>query len=244
MAWVLLDDNFPNHPKAVAAGPVASYLFICGLCYCRKYHTGGFIAEKAIASLGVSRKPVRMIASLIAAGLWDQEPGGFRVHGYDSFYADGDDKAAKSALSQIRRDAGRKGGLSRSVSAKQNGDFASSKEGSGTERFDLVLEEKKESAFDVFWLVYPKKDGRQAAHAEWMRIAPDEDVQRQILADLEIRCRSAQWTKDKGQFIPHARTYLHQQRWKDGFTEDPQTVVSGAVSDPMQAWLAHKGVSE
>jgi hypothetical protein len=33
---------------------------------------------------------------------------------------------------------------------------------------------------------------------------------------------SSQWLKEGGQFIPHARTYLHQKRWEDGFEEVPR----------------------
>src|SRR4051812_8700269 len=110
MAWVLLDDNFPNHPKVAEAGPVAAYLFVCGVCYCRRFHTSGFIPKRAIASLGVCANPKRMIETLIGVGLWNVVDGGYQVHGYDGMYADETDKAMKEALSQQRREAGRKGG--------------------------------------------------------------------------------------------------------------------------------------
>lgn len=221
MAWVLLDDNFPNHPKAIQAGPVASYLFVCGLCYCRKYHTGGFIPEKVIGSLGVARKPTAMIAALVAAGLWDLADGGYLVHDYDGFYADEQDKAAKhDAISEKRRSAGKRGAEAR----WQTHSFANGTDGvvrSGSS--DHFLEEKKREAdFGAFWDRYPRKDGKQAARGEWVKLKPTDDEQRIISADLERRCQSAQWLKDGGQFIPHARTYLHQRRFEDGFVERPR----------------------
>jgi len=227
MAWVLLDDNFPNHPKAVQAGPVAAYLYVCALCYCRRFHTGGFIPAKAIAGLGVARKPVRMIEALVGVGLWDVVEGGYHVHDYDGFYADEDDKAIRETVRQQRRDAGRKGGLEsgRIRVSKTHGAShgASSTGGVGGNGSDHFLEEKKcEADFANFWAVYPRKDGKQAAKAEWMRLRPDDDTQRAIAADLERRRQSAQWLKDGGQFIPHARTYLHQRRWEDGFEERPR----------------------
>lgn len=228
MAWVLLDDNFPNHPKAVQAGPVAAYLYVSALCYCRRFHTGGFIPAQALQTLGVSPNPKRLVAALVAVGLWDAVDGGFQVHDYDGFYADEQDKAAKEETSRQRREAGRKGGLSRSASSKQNAPFAtpfaSSTGRSGVEcSSDHLLEEKKRDAdFANFWAAYPRKDGKQAAQVEWRRLKPTDDEQKAIAADLERRGNSAQWLKDGGQFIPHARTYLHQRRWEDGFEERPR----------------------
>lgn len=120
MAWALLDDNFPNHPKVVQAGPVAAYLFVCGLCYCRKFHTEGFIPSNAIKTLGVSTNPRRLVDALIVAGLWERTEAGVRVHDYVSMYPDDSgDKARKEEVSRKRREAGRRGGLSTQAKLKQ-----------------------------------------------------------------------------------------------------------------------------
>lgn len=227
MAWVLVDDNFPNHPKVVQAEDVAAgagWLFVCGLCYCRKYHTGGFVPRAALPSIGLTRSIRKAVDALVGVGLWDAVDGGFDVHDYAGFYADEEDKAAKEETSRQRREAGRKGGLSRAASAKQNGTFASSTGGMGLGgSSDHLLEEKKREAdFANFWAVYPKKDGKQAAKVEWARLKLTDDEQKAIAADLERRGNSSQWLKDGGQFIPHARTYLHQRRWEDGFVERPR----------------------
>lgn len=227
MAWVLLDDNFPNHPKAIQAGPAAAYLYVSGLCYCRRFHTGGFIPKRALPSLGVCQSPKRMVEALVGVGLWDVVDGGFQVHDYDGFYADEDDKAMKETVRAQKREAGRKGGLaSAKIRASEThgaSHGASSTGGVGWNGSDRFLEEKKREAdFGNFWAVYPKKDGKQAARAEWMKLKADDEIQRTIVADLERRKRSAQWMKDAGQFIPHARTYLHQRRWEDGFEERPR----------------------
>jgi hypothetical protein len=227
MAWVLVDDNLPNHPKVVQATEMAAsagWLYLCGLCYCRRYHTGGFIPRAALPSIGVARGHRKSVDALVAVGLWDAADGGFAVHDYAGFYADEDDKAAKEETSRQRREAGRRGGLSRAASAKQNADFASSKGGevwSGSS--DHLLEEKKRQAdFANFWAAYPRKDGRQAALTEWQRLKLSDEQQKAIASDLERRGNSSQWLKDGGQFIPHARTYLHQRRWEDGFEERPR----------------------
>ena len=85
----------------------------------------------------------------------------------------------------------------------------------------LLKEKKRTSDFDNFWAAYPRRDGKQSARVEWDRLQPTDDIQRAIAADLEQRRMSPQWVKDAGQFIPHARTYLHQRRWEDGFVAVP-----------------------
>lgn len=111
MSWVLLDDNFNNHPKAVEAGPVACWLFCCGLMYCRKHHTDGFIPKKAVPTLGVAVNPQRLSATLVQVGLWEDTTGGYRVHDYRVIYEDDAvTKADKERKLQQKREAGRRGG--------------------------------------------------------------------------------------------------------------------------------------
>src|SRR3990167_2964612 len=51
MAWVRLDEEFPDHPKIVSAGPLAAWLYVAGLCYCNRLLTNGFIPEDQISRL-------------------------------------------------------------------------------------------------------------------------------------------------------------------------------------------------
>lgn len=39
MAWIYLDDHFPDHPKIVLAGGDGAWLFVCGLGYCKRFAT-------------------------------------------------------------------------------------------------------------------------------------------------------------------------------------------------------------
>ena len=44
MAFVYLDDKFPRHSKVMSAmmlNPLAPWLFVCGLAYCREHLNGG-----------------------------------------------------------------------------------------------------------------------------------------------------------------------------------------------------------
>ena len=72
--------------------------------------------------------------------------------------------------------------------------------------------------FNQFWTEYPLKKAKKYAEGIWLRkinpeIAPMiiEDVKKRKLLD-------PQWIKDGGMFIPHASTYLNQERWNDEIT--------------------------
>jgi hypothetical protein len=224
MAWALIDDDFPNHPKvaeARAAEKDAGWLYVCALCYCRKYHTGGFVPRPALNSLGAGNVSRRLVDALVAVGLWDSAERGFQIHDYERIYSDDADKALKES----RRESGRRGGIESSRLNKVATACAAKQTGVGLDRSssDQYLEEtKREADFANFWQAYPKKDGKQVARKCWMKLAPDDDTQRAIAADIDRRSQSAQWLKDGGQFIPHASTYLNGRRWEDGFTERPR----------------------
>lgn len=81
MAYLKIDDNAPWHPKHLQAGPVACWLWLCGLAYCQRQATDGFIPTAALPTLGVGnwRRPA---AHLVAAGLWHKVDGGYQVHDF------------------------------------------------------------------------------------------------------------------------------------------------------------------
>jgi len=68
------------------------------------------------------------------------------------------------------------------------------------------------SRFPEFWAVYPRKEGKKPAETAWRskkldRIADD------LIADVQARtAKHRQWLDG---FVPHAVTYLRQERWQD-----------------------------
>ena len=67
----------------------------------------------------------------------------------------------------------------------------------------------QQQQFDQFWRAYPRKVAKLAAQREWERRKPDLDTVLTALAQ-----QRQQWTDLK--FTPHARTWLSQERWRDG----------------------------
>src|SRR5882757_9587617 len=85
MGWVRIDDNFPHHPKVIAAGPVAMALYVSAICYSNAYLTNGFVTKVSLKALlpWPSRTAMsRAVSVLVAAELWAVVEGGYQIHDY------------------------------------------------------------------------------------------------------------------------------------------------------------------
>ena len=121
-------------------------------------------------------------------------------------------------ISRERANNGRKGGESKARRQRQanlanlaNATFATSKEEERKE------EKRIEDDFNRFWETYGKKSSRKEALRSFEKAAksktwPGIDV---VLAKVAEWRKTDQWTKDGGQFQPHASTWLNQERWND-----------------------------
>ena len=87
MAWVRIEDTVTEHPKHLRAGPMACWLWVCGLAYCQRQLTDGFIPLAAVPMLGVTgaARALKLANVLVEVGLFDQADGGFAVHDYLDF---------------------------------------------------------------------------------------------------------------------------------------------------------------
>lgn len=95
-------------------------------------------------------------------------------------------------------------------------------------RTELNLTEPKGTAlragldgFESFWAIYPRKKSRAAAEKAWLKVAPDSGLAQRILDAVAAQRKSPEWTKDGGQFVPHAATWLNGRRWEDEVEQAP-----------------------
>jgi len=70
--------------------------------------------------------------------------------------------------------------------------------------------------FNDFWFIYPRKTHKAEARKAWNKLKPSFAVKRDIEDNLNARAKAGEW-QDK-QFIPHAATYLNNERWEDEVT--------------------------
>lgn len=108
MAWLKIDDNVPHHRKMLAAGPAASWLWLCGVAYCQRHKTDGHIPLEALPWLGVD-KPRPLAAILVRVGLWhaDDNIGGWLVHDFLDWNDSSDERDEKISDKSRRQQAWR-----------------------------------------------------------------------------------------------------------------------------------------
>lgn len=104
MTWVKLDDQFPDHPKIAKVGPLGGWLQVCGLAYCNRHLTDGFIPTEVahrlanFSGIGVETGGVpglvavgydpdceSVAESLCAVKMWKKVRGGYRIHDYEKY---------------------------------------------------------------------------------------------------------------------------------------------------------------
>lgn len=73
--------------------------------------------------------------------------------------------------------------------------------------------DKNKNRFADFWSVYPKKVSRAQAERTWKKKGCDSFADR-LIQDVTFRVENDAAWKDKT-FIPHASTYITQERWND-----------------------------
>jgi len=142
MSWARFDDQFNNHPKVLAAGPLAQLLHMKAIIYCAQYLTDGLVPHEAIDLLvnwgegqacwvgdsdffeNSEAEVERVYASdladrLVACGLWEETGSGWQIHDYLDWNPSGCAvKERKDQVRRVRSEAGRRGGKAK---RKQNG---------------------------------------------------------------------------------------------------------------------------
>lgn len=119
------------------------------------------------------------------------------------------------AASRRKAESGRIGGKAKQTESKTEADCnqEESKNKNKDKNKNKIKDKcQKDAEFDAFWEVYPRKEGKQKARAAFEKVNAPLDV---LLDAIEKQKKSAQWSKDGGQFIPHPTTWLNGKRWED-----------------------------
>ena len=82
VTWIKIDDQFADHPKVIQAGPLAGWLYVCGLTYAGRYLTDGFIPAGQLRKLADVDNAPELAERLVAARLWEEADGGYMIHDY------------------------------------------------------------------------------------------------------------------------------------------------------------------
>ena len=127
MTWVRIDEGFPEHPKVLAAGGDAAWLFVCGLCYCNRNLTDGFIPEAALVRLTSARKARHLADVLVKVELWERvspsgtDLGGWQVHDFLHYQPSRSEvEAVEQGRYSVKAEAGRLGGIASGVARRKH----------------------------------------------------------------------------------------------------------------------------
>lgn len=120
MAWVYLDDKFPEHEKILEAGGDAGWLFVCALAYCRRNKTAGVVPKKVVPRLSDRRKPLDLAGKLVDVHLFEDRGDHFRIHDYDEWNRSAEEEERK------RSERAARAARARWDAAKSNGTHAPS----------------------------------------------------------------------------------------------------------------------
>lgn len=128
MSWVKIDDQFSEHPKVIQAGPLASWLYVRGLCYSAKYLTDGFIPQSAAEHLAMfAGSSPELLQKLVECSLWERTNGGYQIHDYLDYNPTGAQvKAEKAAAAERMRQKRDKKGVFAGSSPELRPNFAGS----------------------------------------------------------------------------------------------------------------------
>lgn len=106
MTWIRVDDALPEHPKIETAGPVAAWLYVCGLAYASRNLTDGFIPEnRALALAGPGGQ--ELIDKLVRVNSWERIQDGYQIHDYLDYQQSRAETLRKRKLSTKRQEGWR-----------------------------------------------------------------------------------------------------------------------------------------
>lgn len=104
MVWFQVDDGMWSHPKMLGLSAEAGWLWVRAGAYCAQHLTDGVIPPAALRILGAEQSHVD---ELVAAGLWLDEPGGYRFHDWHIYQrtrekVEADRAAARDRQAKVR----------------------------------------------------------------------------------------------------------------------------------------------
>ena len=80
-----------------------------------------------------------------------------------------------------------------------------------------------EGDFNFFWTIYPKKQGKKEALRAYLKARKKASADELLSALREVKQKD--WRSRELQYIPHASTWLNQERWNDEVQEQKKVDV-------------------
>lgn len=240
MSWVRLDDQFPIHRKVDSLSDPAFRLHVSAICWCARNLTDGCVSEADLdaAAPRTMKRPGRFVAELVRRGVWSSAADGWTIHDfldYQPSKARVEEDRVKNAQRQ-RRFASRKkvrdqekgttpnavsNALATPLGKKPNAvadGVTNAAPSRPVPKGDNSLRSSSPSPrgdpdFERFYAAFPKRVGRKAAEAAWMKAMKDGADAAVVIAGAK---RYADEREDEdSKYTKQPATWLNHGCWED-----------------------------
>lgn len=192
MGWAKFDDRYSEHPKVVAAGPLAELLDRRAIEYSARQETDGFVPEQQARRLcadlvmDLGADWIEIVKALIEVGRWIEAPGGYLIHDFLDYNPprakrDADRQAARERMAAARAN---KRGRSQDVRANTSGSSGNPVPvpqpvpQRSTPSSTAVDTDDPLRGFEEFWDAWPQRGGRKVgrgkAEERWRKLSLDD----------------------------------------------------------------------
>ena len=72
--------------------------------------------------------------------------------------------------------------------------------------------------FEEFWKHYPRKVAKADARKAWQQTKNVRPELTMLISAIKAHCKTEQWMRNSGAFIPYPATWLRGERWEDELT--------------------------
>lgn len=218
MAWVSIDDQFHDHPKAEQVGPLGRDLYVAGLEYANRNLTDGFVPKATagrlvsfydIPGINVTVDPYDVVKLLLEVGLWDAVDGGFEIHDYLEYQPSADEVSHRRNLKRERQQRWREKQDSDTTSTYNEDDVTVD---ASTDALQVSPQDAQTQDPRPKTQVIPKKPKPKPENIAAKNAAQEKPA---ALVDAYCRARGQPFPNDAGTFINIAKS-LHRR----GYTAD------------------------
>ena len=236
VTWIKLEDTFPTNPKIASLSDREYRLYLHALCWCGLHLTDGSIPIQIVNKLGI-KNASKHANKLVEIGLWIKVEGGYQVHDYLKHQTSKAQAEQEKETNRLRAQKARKARAERERNAVTSVGVTVTDTHTPTHTPTPTIKDKEvqivRTAFEQFWNVYPRRDGKKKA-LEAMGKALKK-------ASIEVILKGVANYKSgplvMGQIPAMPATWLNGERWNDEVLASANTVTLQRLP------IAHKAIN-
>jgi hypothetical protein len=211
-----IEHGLYENPKIIGLSHHAFRTYIEAILYSGKHLTDGFIDERIARRMGWDECADELTKNDFVNPSWQRVDGGWIIYGFSERQTS---KSDVDAVRQKKRDAANARwnknvdtkAMQRAYDVHYKSD-ANAIPDIDTDT-DVDTDSDVNNSFELFWTAYPRKTAKQSAVKTWKKLSKSKDFDPQeVIAIAEDYSRS---DLPEQKFIPHASTWLNQERWRD-----------------------------